>query len=172
MISKAISASNPAKPRLRLFLKNNMLSLNLLADLQSILMKMQSMKKTALCLAFTFISFLSIAQLQRVVTPRRVDSASAVKEKFNEDNKAGRKQMLRELNLTKEQRSKLKEIRQTNKAKTEAVNNNDSLTQEQKDAKLRELKREKAQSIMPVLNEEQKAKMKTMSAKKQKTHDN
>ena len=130
------------------------------------------MKKATFCLAFTFFSFLSIAQVQRVVTPKPVDSGSATKENLTDNKKVDRKQMFRELNLSKEQRSKLKEIRQSNTAKRDAISNNDSLTQDQKDARLRELKREKAQSIMPVLNEEQKAKMKTMSAKKQKTQDN
>jgi len=76
--------------------------------------------------------------------------------------------MLRELNLTKEQRVKFKEMRQANMAKRDEINNNDSLTQEQKDAKLRELKRTQAQSTMTILNDEQKEKMKAMRAAKGK----
>lgn len=158
-------------PGFEVFFKNNRLSLNLLADLQSILMKMQPMKKATFCLAFTFFSFLSIAQVQRVVTPKPVDSGSATKENLTDNKKVDRKQMFRELNLSKEQRSKLKEIRQSNTAKRDAISNNDSLTQDQKDARLRELKREQAKSIMPVLNDEQKAKVKSMRGKRQQNEN-
>jgi hypothetical protein len=117
------------------------------------------MKKTAFFVTFSLISVLSIAQVQRAVTPKPVDSAKGAGNNIAEKNNRGdRKQMLRELNLTKEQRGKFKEMRQVNEAKRDEINNNDSLTQEQKDARLRELKRTQAQSTMSILNDEQKAK--------------
>ena len=104
-----------------------------------------------------------------MVTPKPVDSTSRATGNMAEKNNRGdRKQMLRELNLTKEQRGKFKEIGQANKAKRDEINNNDSLTQGQKDAKLRELKRTAVQSTMSILNEEQKEKMKSMRAGKGK----
>ncbi len=127
------------------------------------------MKKTAFFLTFSFISFLSIAQVQRTVTPRPIDSLGRSNGNVGEKNNRGdRKQMMRELNLTKEQRGKFKEIRQANMAKRDEINNNDSLTQEQKDAKLRELKRGQMQSTMSILNDEQKAKAKAMRQEKGK----
>ena len=124
------------------------------------------MKKTAVLLAFSFISVLSIAQVQRVVTPKPVDSTARSNENMTEKNNQGnRKQMLRELNLTKEQRAKLKEMKQANMAKRDEINNNDSLTQDQKDAKLRELKKQTAQGTMSILNDEQKAKARAMRQK-------
>jgi len=127
------------------------------------------MKKAAIFLAFSFISVFSIAQVQRVVTPKPLDSTARSNGNIGEkNNRADRKQMLRELNLTKEQRVKFKEMRQANMAKRDEINNNDSLTQEQKDAKLRELKRTQAQSTMTILNDEQKEKMKAMRAAKGK----
>jgi len=127
------------------------------------------MKKTAFFLTFSFISILSLAQVQRVVTPKPVDSTARSNGTMAEKNNPGdRKQMLRELNLTKEQRGKLKEIRQANMAKKDEINNNDSLTQDQKDAKLRELKRSAAQSTMGILTDEQKAKAKAIRQKQGK----
>jgi len=75
--------------------------------------------------------------------------------------------MMRELNLTKEQREKIKEIRQANQAKKEAIENDTTLTAEQKETRLRELKREMGQSMLPILNDEQKAKFKEMRDKRQ-----
>ena len=127
------------------------------------------MKKAAFLATLSFISVLSIAQVQRVVTAKPVDSTNRSDGNMAEKNNRGdRKQMLRELNLTKEQRGKFKEIGQANKAKRDEINNNDSLTQGQKDAKLRELKRTAVQSTMSILNEEQKEKMKAMRAGKGK----
>ena len=126
------------------------------------------MKKTAVVLALSFISVFSIAQVERVVKPKS-DSTNKPVVGMNEKNSSpNRKQMLRELNLTKEQRAKLKEMRQANEAKKDAINNNESLSQEQKDAQLRELKRASVQSTMTILNDEQKVKMKAMRTGKGK----
>jgi hypothetical protein len=133
------------------------------------LLKIMSMKKTAVFLAFSFISVLSTAQVQRTITPKPIDSTAGANGSVAEKNNRGdRKQMLQELNLTKEQRGKMKEIRQANMAKKDEINNNDSLTQEQKDAKLRELKRSQVQSTMNILNDEQKAKAKAIRQKQGK----
>jgi hypothetical protein len=122
------------------------------------------MKKTGIFLAFTFISFLSIAQVQRVATPsKQADSVMRQPgDNIARNGNVGRRQMMRELNLTREQRSKIKEVRQSNMAKKDAITNDDKLTPEQKDVQLRELKRAQAQSTMMILNDEQKTKLKTM----------
>ena len=131
-------------------------------------MKTWFMKKTALLFVLPFIALLSFAQVQRVVTPKPVDSTIHSSENGSEkNNKADRKQMFRELNLTKEQRAKIKEIREANKAKRDAIDSDDKLTQEQKDARLKELKREQAQSTLTILNDEQKAKVKSRRGKGQ-----
>ena len=80
--------------------------------------------------------------------------------------------MMRELNLTREQRGKIKEIRQSNMAKRDEINNNDSLTPAQKEAKLRELKRSQAQSTMSILSDEQKAKAKAIRQGRGKDQQN
>lgn len=124
------------------------------------------MKKTGIFLTLTFISILSFSQVQRVVTPSKQSDAGVTQPGDNNPEKMNRKKMMRELNLTKEQRSKLKEIRQSNMSKKDAISNDDKLTDEQKEVKLRELKRGQAQSTMTILNDEQKAKMKTMRGKR------
>lgn len=121
------------------------------------------MKKGTLFLASTLISLLSIAQVQRTGTPsRKTDSVATAQGTNNTGNDMNKKKMMRELDLTKEQKIKLKEAREANKSKQEAISNDDKLTPEQKDAKMRELRRTQAQNMQGILNEEQKAKMKAM----------
>ena len=121
------------------------------------------MKKGILFLAATLISILSIAQVQRTGTPsRKTDSVATAQGTNNAGNDMNKKKMMRELDLTKEQKIKLKEAREANKSKQEAISNDDKLTPEQKDAKMRELRRTQAQNMQGILNEEQKAKMKAM----------
>ena len=117
------------------------------------------MKKTTVVLILNLMALLSFAQVQRQATPKALDSTyHAGETRPGKNNRGARKQMMLDLNLTKEQRGKFKEIRQSNMAKREEINNNDSLTQEQKDARLRELKKQQQQSTMSILNDEQKAK--------------
>ena len=139
------------------------------------------MKKGSIFFALTFISVLSIAQVQRTITPsRRADSVSNINAPNTPGTNAGgdmnRKKMIRELNMTREQKIKLNELRQSNKAKQEAISNDDKLTPEQKETRLRALKREQAGNMQTILNDEQKAKMKAMwqerFKKRQKATDN
>ncbi len=124
------------------------------------------MKKIGIFLTLFFISFFSFSQVQRAATPSKQSDAAATQPGDNNPEKMNRRKMMRELNLTKEQRSKLKEIRQSNMSKKDAITNDDKLTDEQKEAKLRELKRGQAQSTMTILNDEQKAKMKAMRGRR------
>ncbi|HMC99173.1 MAG TPA: hypothetical protein VKH37_03440 [Ferruginibacter sp.] len=125
------------------------------------------MKKSALVFLLSFVSFISFAQVQRQFTHKNADSANSNEMLKGKNNQEDRKQMMRELNLTKEQREKIKEIRQANQAKKEAIENDTTLTAEQKETRLRELKREMGQSMLPILNDEQKAKFKEMRDKRQ-----
>ena len=129
------------------------------------------MKKTGFFIAFSFISFLAVAQVQRVV-PQRLNDSTQSRQGNNGEGKMNRKKMMRELNLTREQRSKLKEIKQSNLAKKDEISNDDKLTDEQKKVKLKELKRGQVQSTMTILNEEQKAKMRMMRGKRQQFQNN
>ena len=127
------------------------------------------MKKISILLLFAGSISLSFAQVQRTKTASKQssDSLSATME-TKQTGKLKKRQMMRELDLTKEQKGKLKEIKQANKAKTEEVLNNDKLTQEEKDAKLKTLHQQQAKNTLTVLNDEQKDKIKKMRTEKPK----
>lgn len=74
---------------------------------------------------------------------------------------------MKELNLTKEQKSKLKEIKQANKAKMEAVMNDTLLSEAEKKARLKSLHAQQLKNTLAILNDEQKARMKQMRQQKQ-----
>ena len=76
------------------------------------------MKKIALLATFSFIISLSFAQVQRKAKPSNTtDSTIAPKEDNAQEGKGEKMKMMKELDLTKEQRGKLKEMRQATKAK-------------------------------------------------------
>jgi hypothetical protein len=70
------------------------------------------------------------------------------------------------LNLSKDQKIQLKEARQANKAKKEAIENDEKLSNEEKEAKLKQLHQEQVKNTMGILNEEQKEKIKTKMKEK------
>lgn len=84
------------------------------------------MKKPGIIFALLLSSLFSIAQVQRI--PLKSADSAANKSAVNTMDKAGKKDLMKDLGLTKEQRSKLKEIRQSNKAKKESAENNDQLS--------------------------------------------
>ncbi len=127
------------------------------------------MKKISILLLAVINVSLSFAQVQRTkpAIKQSSDSLSATIE-TKQTGKLKKREMMRELNLTKEQKGKLKEIKQANKEKTEEVLNNDKLTQKEKDARLKTLHQQQAEKTLTVLNDEQKAKIKKMRTEKRK----
>jgi len=122
------------------------------------------MKKLTSLLVFIFISTLMFAQVQRkTVVTNKSDSASITQERKPQTTTRGeKKQMIRDLNLNKDQKSKLKEVRQSSRAKKEAIERDEKLSADEKQVKLKELQRDQAKSTMIILNDEQKEKMKKM----------
>lgn len=99
----------------------------------------------------------SSAQIERKsAVDVKADTAVATStEKF--DGKQNPKDRLSDLNLTREQRIKLKIIREANtKAKT-AIENNAQLSEKEKKMQLRELHKKQAQKVQAILTDEQKA---------------
>ena len=80
----------------------------------------------------------------------------------NHKGKHDRRKMMSELNLTSDQKTKLKEMRVANKQKKEAILNNSSLSETQKREQLKDLHKEHAKGLENVLTDDQKAKMKSM----------
>ncbi len=66
---------------------------------------------------------------------------------------------MKELDLTREQKIKLKEMRQLAQSKKEAIENDDKLSAPEKETKLKELRKEQAKNTLYVLSPEQKQKM-------------
>lgn len=106
-----------------------------------------------------FGSLSSTAQIERKTESIKTDSANNAQVE-NKKNKQTQKDRLEELDLTKEQKGKLKEIRQSGKAAKDAIENNSTLSETEKKKQLRNLKMEQAQKVQDILTEEQKAKFK------------
>lgn len=111
---------------------------------------------------FIFLLFLSSisasAQIERKPVAIKTDSAQTTGN--NKADKQTQKDRLKDLDLTKEQKAKVKEIRQSGKSAKEAIENNTDLSEADKKKQLRNLQREQAQKIQSILTEEQKAKFK------------
>ena len=129
------------------------------------------MKKLCIALVLSLITLGSIAQVQRNVTPKKDSSKMAMPNKTckseNEQRKReNKRQMIRSLNLSKEQKQKFKEIHQANKEKKESISSNDQLTESQKKDQLKELNKQAAMNMNGILSEGQRDKMKAMRKKK------
>ena len=102
----------------------------------------------------------SSAQIERKPAAIKTDSAQAVSSD-NKVDKHSRKERFKELDLTKEQKIKMKEIMQVNKAAKDAVENNAQLSDQDKKKQLRELQKAQMQKIQAILTPEQVEKFKT-----------
>jgi Spy/CpxP family protein refolding chaperone len=104
------------------------------------------------------------AQIRRTV-PDKPKADSATAPATAPGDKMKRKEMVKELNLTKAQKGKFKEMRKEAKNKKEAIEGNDKLSQEEKDKELKELRKEQGEKIDTVLTNEQKEKFKKLRKK-------
>ena len=112
---------------------------------------------------FILLHNTSFGQIQRNVVKQKSDSASA--NPFPSKENESRKEILKELDLTKEQKVKLKEVNQLMKASKEAIENNMELSGIQKKEKLKALKKEQMSKIQSILTEEQKIKFRQLKEK-------
>ena len=122
------------------------------------------MKKYIGILLLLAISCTGFAQIQRIVVKQKPDSTAPKQAPENKDG--SRKEMFRELNLSKEQKAKMKEINQSMKVSKEAIENDAALSDTEKKEKLRSLRKDQAFKIQAVLTEEQKIKFRELRAKK------
>lgn len=121
------------------------------------------MKYPIIFVAFIFSGLSLSAQIERTEVGKTDTIAfTAAKEK----NKRNQKDRLKDLDLTKEQRAKVKEIRQAGKEAREAIENNTQLPEQEKKKQLRNLQKEQAQKIQAILTEEQRAKFKATKPNK------
>ena len=121
--------------------------------------KIQKMKIgfTAFLLCFTTLS--ASAQIERKPVVTKADSTQTT----GTDNKADkqtRKERFKELDLTREQKGKMKEIMQSGKAAKEAIEDNAQLSDQDKKKQMRELQKAQMQKIQAILTPEQLEKFK------------
>ncbi|MGH2647811.1 MAG: hypothetical protein ACRDE8_09605 [Ginsengibacter sp.] len=120
------------------------------------------MKKiTSIAIAFLFTALAAKAQIKR-----EVDS-SQTKQSTVQKTKNGK--MMKELNLSKEQRSQMKELHQSMKQQKETISNDSNLTDAEKQTKLRTLKKEQREKMESILTPEQKEKLKEEKKQSKKT---
>ncbi len=129
------------------------------------------MKIPVFILFFLFCSVISLAQIERRSSPAKQTDSVGNDAAVNKMDKSSRKDMLKELDLTREQKSKLKEIHLANKAKKETIENNGQLSETEKKSRLRDLQKEQAQSVQAILTDEQKDKFKSSRQKGMKENN-
>ena len=125
------------------------------------------MKKWGVALFISFITLGCFAQVQRNVASKKDSAVIKVKDETSDgenglSERENNREILRSLNLTKEQRQKLKEIHQANRAKKEIIENNDQLSESQKKNQLKELHKEAAINMKNLLSEDQLNKIKEL----------
>lgn len=113
------------------------------------------MKLTGIVLVFLLSAGTASAQIERKPVVK-ADSA----ETSTKADKQSRKERFRELDLTREQMGKLKEIGRANKAAKDAIGNNESLTEADKKKQIRELQKAQLEKIQAILTPEQFEKFK------------
>ncbi len=106
------------------------------------------------------ISLCSFGQVRRTVEKPKADSANTEQAPIKKDG--SRKELLRALDLTKEQKAKLKEINQSMRASREAIESDSTLSDMVKKEKLRSLRKEQAQKTQAILTDEQKKKFREL----------
>ncbi len=107
------------------------------------------------------VSINALAQIQRKPAPKPATDTTApagnpVMESGQEKN---RKQLLRELKLSKAQKEKMKTMRAASQNEKAKIEQSDSLNAAEKKARLRELKQQQAEKVKTMLTDEQKAKV-------------
>jgi len=121
------------------------------------------MKKYIVIIVAMITGLTTTAQIQRTVVKQKPDSTSSVQVPA-QNNKPG-KEIFRELDLSKEQKLKLREINQSMKASKDALESDTTLNEAARKEKLKALRKEHATKVQAILTEEQKIKFRQLKAK-------
>jgi Spy/CpxP family protein refolding chaperone len=117
------------------------------------------MKITCIILIISLVTLTASAQIERTAAVIKADSAqTSVAD--NKVNKQSRKDRFKDLDLTREQKSKMKEIMQASKTAKLNIENNTQLSEQDKKKQLRTLQKEQAQKLQDILTPEQREKFK------------
>jgi len=106
-------------------------------------------KQLAITASFLLLSvFPALSQAQNAPDSNQ---GQAMHEKRGEQNA-----MMANLNLTDDQKAQIKQIHEGTRSKVEAVNNDSSLSADQKQAKIRDIRRDTHEQVKKVLTPEQR----------------
>ena len=117
------------------------------------------MKISVIAFILSLVTLSASAQIERKPVVLKADSTQTTSND-NKVDKQSRKERFRELDLTREQKGKMKEIMQSGKAAKEAIENNASLSDQDKKKQMRELQKAHMQKIQAILTPEQLEKFK------------
>jgi len=117
------------------------------------------MKKTAFLILLVTICDSGFSQVRRESNIVKEDSVTVVD---TQKDKRSRRDMMKELNLTRDQRQKLKESKSSNQSAKAAIENDNTLTADQKKVKLRELRKAHLEKLKTILSPEQIEKLRKM----------
>lgn len=120
-----------------------------------------TMKKIMLALLSLIISLAGFSQVKK----DRSKMSDSTKQTIKEVMKTKKGKKMAELNLSREQKKQVKEIKQNDDAAKNAILNDAALSEEQKKEKLKELRKARQEKIKTMLTPEQKEKLKNMSQK-------
>ena len=118
------------------------------------------MKISIIALVLSLVTLSASAQIERkpVVAAKSDSTQTATTD--NKVDKQSRKERMKELDLTREQKGKMKEIMRANKAAKDAIENNTRLSEADRKKQMRELQKSMAQKIQAILTPEQMEKFK------------
>ena len=108
------------------------------------------MKKIIAILSVAFMSQLAFAQENTSPEMKKAKT----ERKMHHKNGKHKKEMMKALNLNDEQKAKMKDMKEANKQKREAIKNNSSLTEAQKKEQFKALKQEQRNGMQSVLNDQ------------------
>lgn len=117
------------------------------------------MKIPVIACILSVVTLSASAQVERKPVAIKADSAQTTGNN-NKADKQTRRERFKELDLTREQKGKLKEIMQSGKAAKEAIQNNTQLSEQDKKKQMRELQKTQMQKIQAILTPEQIEKFK------------
>ncbi len=125
------------------------------------------MKKIIVLLVISLMVQFAIAQVKTNTDKAFSKNGSGTEHKRH--HKMGRhdkREIMKQLNLSAEQKAKLKELNGANKEKRQAIMNDSKLTEDQKHEQLKAMHKGEVKNLEAVLTEEQKQQMKELKEKK------
>jgi Spy/CpxP family protein refolding chaperone len=108
-------------------------------------------KQLAMTASFLLLSVFPAMSNAQNAPDSNQGQSQAMQEKRGDHNA-----MLANLNLTDDQKAQIKQIHEGTRSKIEAINNDSSLSADQKQAKIRDLRRDTHEQVKKVLTPEQR----------------